>query len=85
LKEFFKKTVPENGAVPGIGIAIQIFDDFLGFKPHLHVLRTDGCFYEEGMFRAVPCFTTKTLEEIFRPKVFKMLLSKGKIMEALGI
>ena len=35
------------------------------------------------MFRVAPRFTTKTLEEIFRHKVFKMLLSKGKITEDL--
>jgi hypothetical protein len=83
LKELFKETVPENGAVPGAVIAIQTFGDFLGFNPHLHVLCSDGCFYGEGMFRVAPRFTTKTLEEIFRHKVFKILLSKGRITEDL--
>ena len=83
LKEFFKETLPENGAVPGAVIAIQTFGDFLGFNPHLHVLCSDGCFYGEGMFRVAPRFTTKTLEEIFRHNVFKMLLSKGKITQDL--
>jgi len=35
------------------------------------------------MFRVAPRFSTKTLKEIFRHKVFKMLLSKGKITEDL--
>jgi len=35
------------------------------------------------MFRAAPHFTTRALEEIFRHKVFKILLSKGKITEDL--
>jgi len=35
------------------------------------------------MFRVAPRFETRQLEEIFRHKVFKMLLSKGKIMEEL--
>ena len=35
------------------------------------------------MFRVAPRFTSKTLEEIFRQRVFKMLLSKGKITEDL--
>ena len=51
--------------------------------PHLPVLSTDGCFYGEGMFRVAPRFETKPLEELFRHKVFKMLLSKGKITEDL--
>jgi hypothetical protein len=68
----------KDGAVPGAVIAIQTFGDFLGFNPHLHMLCSDGCFYGKGMFRVAPRFTTKTLEEIFRHKVFKILLSKGE-------
>ena len=83
LKEFFQDTVPEEGAVPGAVIAIHSFGDFLGWHPHLHVLCTDGCFYGNGMFRVAPIFELKHLEEIFRHKVFKMLLSKGKITQDL--
>jgi hypothetical protein len=35
------------------------------------------------MFRVTPRFAKMDLEEIFRHKVFKMLLSKGKITEDL--
>ena len=83
LKVFFHETIPEEDAVPGAVIAIQSFGDFLGFNPHLHVLCSDGCFYGDGMFRVAPRFHTKDLEEIFRYKVFKMLLAKEKIMEDL--
>jgi endonuclease III len=91
LKTFFHEIVPikdplrggEESAVPGAVFAIQSFGDFLGFNPHLHVLCSDGCFYGEGMFRVAPRFDTKPLEKIFRHKVFKMLLSRGKITEDL--
>jgi len=83
LKVFFQGTTPEQNAVPGAVIAIQSFGDFLGFHPHLHILGTDGCFYGEGMFRVAPSFELKALEEIFRHKVFKMLLAKEKITEDL--
>ena len=91
LKAFFQEAVSEEGAVPGAVIAIQSFGDFLGFNSHLHVLSTDGCFYGQGMFRVAPRFETKQLEEIFpakdgifdRHKVFKLLLSKGKITQDL--
>jgi hypothetical protein len=83
LKEFFQEATPEEDAVPGAVIAIQSFGDFLGFNPHLHVLASDGCFYGNGMFRVAPRFETKHLEEIFRHKVFKMLLSKGIITRDL--
>ena len=83
MKIFFQKAVPEESAVPGAVIAIQLFGDFLGFNPHLHVLCTDGCFYGDGIFRVAPRFGIKELEEIFRHKVFKMLLSKGNITQDL--
>jgi hypothetical protein len=83
LKTFFQEAVPEKEAVPGAAVAIQSFGDFLGFNPHLHVLCTDGCFYRNGVFRVAPRFDTKHLEEIFRYKVFKMLLTKGIITKDL--
>ncbi len=79
LKEVFQEVVPEEDAVPGAVIAIHSFGDFLGWHPHLHVLCTDGCFYGNGMFRVAPLFELKHLEEIFRRKVFKILLKKEKI------
>ena len=94
LKVFFQIAVPEKEAVPGAVIAISRCkrDDFLGFNPHCHVLCTDGGFYgkglsaytsQAGLFRVAPRFHKKDLEKIFRHKVFKMLLSKGKITEDL--
>ena len=60
------------------------FHDFLGYNPHTHILVTDGCFYgDKGMFRVAPPLELKKLEAIFRHKVFKMLLAKGKITEKM--
>ena len=71
-------------------IAVQTFGDFLGFNPHCHILVTDGCFYgSRGMSRALqgirvaPPLELKKLEAIFRDKVFKMFLKKGKITEEI--
>jgi hypothetical protein len=75
--------VPEKNPIPGAVIAIQTFGDFLGFNPHCHVLVTDGCFYGRGMFRVAPPLDLKKLEAIFRHKVFKMLLAKGRITRDL--
>ncbi len=52
-------------------------------RPYLHVLCSDGCFCGNGMFRVAPLLELRHLEEILRHKVFKMLLSKGKITEDL--
>jgi hypothetical protein len=45
---------------------------------------TDGCFYGDGgMFRVAPPLELKKLEAIFRHKVFRLLLNKGKITQEL--
>jgi len=63
---------------------MQTFGDFLGFNPHTHILVTDGCFYGDGgMFRVAPPLELKKLEAIFRHKVFRLLLNKGKITQEL--
>jgi hypothetical protein len=80
LKVFLQEAVPERNTIPGAVIAIQTFGDFIGHNPHCHILVTDGCFCgSRGMFRVVPPMELKKLEDIFRHKVFKMLLTKGKI------
>jgi len=83
LKVAMQEAVPERDPIPGAVIAIQSFGDFLGFNPHAHVLCTDGCFYGKGIFRVAQRLRPEALEEIFRHKVFKMLLCKGKITEDL--
>ncbi len=40
--------------MPAAAACIQTFGDFLGFNPHLHILASDGCFGEDGMFYASP-------------------------------
>jgi hypothetical protein len=79
LKAFYTTGVRDPKAVPGGVVAIQTFGNLLGFHPHLHILVSDGCFYENGMFAISPAVDIKALEQIFRHKVLKMLLSKGKI------
>ncbi len=78
LKTFYTTTVRDPKAVSGAVVAIQTFGDFLGFHPHLHILVSDGCFFKNGMFSVSPAVEIKALEEIFRHKVLRMLLSKGK-------
>ena len=84
LKVFMQQAVPEKEPIPGAVIAIQTFGDFLGFNPHCHILLTDGCFYgNKGMFRVAPPLELKKLEMIFRHKVFRLLLKRGRITEEM--
>ncbi len=57
-------------------------EDFLDI-PHLHVLATDGCFYNDGAFMVCPPPKTANLVELFRHEVFKMLKAEGKINDTV--
>ena len=70
LKAYYATGQGLKNAVPGLSacnaqagavVAIQTFGDFLGFHPHLHILVTDGCFHENGLFSVSPAVDTKTL------------------------
>ena len=73
----------EKDPVLGAVIAIQSFGDLLGSNPHFHIPCSEGCSCDKGMFGVAVSFNKKQLEELFRYKLFKILLSKGKITENL--
>jgi len=83
LKEFFRKTLNRPEGVPGTVISIQTFGDLVNFHPHFHCLVTDGCFMPNGWFHVLPEIEVKKLKNLFRHKVFKMLLREKKISREL--
>jgi hypothetical protein len=44
---------PGNGKIE-IAVAVQSFGGFQNFHPHLHVLATDGLFYNDAAFMVCP-------------------------------
>jgi len=75
--------VPYDDAKPGAAVSVQSFGDFQNFNPHLHVLATDGCFYNDAAFMVCPPPDTSELEKLFRYEVFKMLKAEGKITDVI--
>ncbi|CAB1063007.1 hypothetical protein D1BOALGB6SA_7789 [Olavius sp. associated proteobacterium Delta 1] len=83
LNLYLTQAIAYDDAKAGAAIAVQSFGDFQNFNPHLHVLATDGCFYNDAAFMACPPPGTAELEELFRYEVFKMLKSEGKITDVV--
>ena len=89
------QTVTYDDAKAGGAVAVQSFglrlvgqaygseSDFQNFHPHLHILATDGCFYNDTAFVVCPPPDTGELEELFRYEVFKMLKAEGKITDII--
>ncbi len=83
--EFFLKASCPGDSMPGAVVAIQTFGDLLSFHPHCHILVTDGCFQRdrENEFTRAPAFDWDKLEELFKQKIFRLLLNEGRITEEL--
>ena len=73
----------EEEAMPGAVIAVQTFGDFLNFNPHLHIIATDGCFINDGIFMNGITPNASDLEIPFRREVLDMLKHDGKITDAV--
>ena len=73
LQALFTTITWDHKAVPGAVIAIQTFGDFLGFNSHLHILISDGCFHQNGMYIAK--FNVRTISKMTIQKNYKGILS----------
>ena len=95
LNLYLTQAMPRDNAKAGAAIAVQSFglrlggqtygseSDFQNFHPHLHVLATDGCFYNDTAFMVCPPPDTGALEKLFRYEVLKMLKAEGKITDVI--
>ena len=83
LNLYLTQAVAYDDAKAGAAVAVQSFGDFQNFHPHLHILSTDGCFYDDDAFMVCPPPNTGDLEELFRHEVFKMLKAEGKINDVV--
>ena len=52
-------------------------------RPGAVILVTDGCFHGDKDFTRAPSFDWDKLEELFKKKVFRMLVKEGRITEEL--
>lgn len=82
LKLFLAAACPGE-TIPGAVVSIQTFGDLLTFHPHLHILVTDGAFQSDREFIRAPLFDPDRLEELFRQKVFYLLLTEGRLTREL--
>jgi hypothetical protein len=83
LNLYLAQGVTYNDAKAGAAVAVQSFGDFQNFHPHLHILSTDGCFYNDAAFMVCTPPNIGELEELFRYEVFKMLKAESKITDVV--
>jgi hypothetical protein len=83
LSLYLTQAAPCDDAKPGAAIAVQSFGDFQNFNPHLHVIASDGCFYDKDAFMVRTLPNTGELEELFRYEVLIMLKKEGRITDVV--
>jgi hypothetical protein len=77
LVKSFRVLLATPQAEPGLVVCVHSFGNLLNFHPHLHVMATDGGFTPEGVFHPLPTMSLEPIEELFRHRVFTMLMRKG--------
>ena len=70
--------------VPGAVGFLHTVGEILGWHPLLHVLLTDGGWLPHGTFRHLLAFDTDAAAKLFRAKVLRLLVARGKISKAIG-
>jgi len=77
IVESFRVLLAVPQAQPGLVVCVHTYGNAAKYHPHLHVMSTDGAFSPEGVFHALPTMSLAPMEELFRHRVFKMLMKKG--------
>ena len=73
-----------DDVTPGAVVSIQTFGNLADLNPHIHMIVSWGCFDNRGTFyavREVP--DNDMIEQLFRHRVFSMLLEEDAVTEDL--
>jgi hypothetical protein len=71
----------EGEGVPAMLGAVQTFGDLVHWHPHIHAVVAEGVFDDEGEFLRRPQVSRDKAEEVWRDRVFALLLETFKIDE----
>ncbi|MHC4102032.1 MAG: transposase, partial [Planctomycetota bacterium] len=81
--EVSRAVLDRRDVTPGMIAAIHTFGQVLHFHPHLPALVSDGASAPDGTFIPLPALDREPFEKLWQPKVFDLLLKRGKINESL--
>jgi len=83
LREWMQTALNETDAAPGVVLTLHTFGDYLNFHPHIHAIATDGLFDRAGVFTPLPEAKLRALRDLFRAKVFRLLVQRKRLSPAL--
>jgi hypothetical protein len=81
VRELYRAGLQDRHAVPGMVVSIQTYGDLANFQPHLHALVSGGVFNRQGEFTPLAVPPAGVAEELFRRRVIRMLVRRGRLEE----
>jgi len=87
-RDFLRQKAPAGfvrlkRAVPAMVVVPQSFADLLVPHAHAHAVCSLGLFSQDGSFHAMEDVEFSGLEELFRERVFRFMVKKGKITQEI--
>lgn len=79
VREVYALEIDGDLGIPAMIGAVQTFGDLIHWHPHIHAIVADGVFTETGHFVRIPDTWKHRAIDIWRDKVFDMLLDEKKI------
>ncbi len=81
LREVVALELRDDEAVPAMIATPQTQGDLCNFHPHVHAIAAEGAFTGDGRFVPMPHVSMQRAEDIWRERVFALLLDTHKIDE----
>jgi hypothetical protein len=81
VRDLYRAGLRDRDAVPGMVVSIQTYGDLANWQPHLHALVSAGVFRGAGVFTPLPLPPAGVAEELFRRRVIRMLVRRGRLDE----
>lgn len=81
VRDLYRAGLGDRIAVPGMVVSIQTYGDLANWQPHLHALVTEGVLDRQGQFTPLAVPLAGVAEELFRRRVVRMLVRRGRLEE----
>jgi len=81
VRDLYRAGLEDRHSVPGMVVSIQTYGDLAHWQPHLHALVTAGVMDPDGSFTPLQLPAAGVTEELFRWRVIRMLVRRGRLEE----
>jgi hypothetical protein len=80
VRDLYRAGLQDRHAVAGMVVSIQIYgNEAANWQPHLHALVTGGVVDGDGAFTPMALPPAGVAEELFRRRVIRMLVRRGRL------